>query len=317
MLRCWREIRFHLTAVVLTAVFLMLHPRCGAAAPDDVEAKQVQDQVINQFVMNDENFEANVFQPSGNARQARISIENKLKLQINEINRICKLDDTQIQKLKLAASSDVRRFFEEVDVIRKKFKAGKHDQNAWNQVWQEIHPLQTKMAGGLFGESSFFSKSVRKTLSEEQCAKYDAVVAERRRFRYKCSIETSMTHFEDAVPLSHSQHEAIVALMLEETQPPLVFGQYDHHAVMYRFSRVSESKLKSILDDRQWTMAKVQINQNRGMEQFLVQNGIIAKENDDADVTLPKAQIRRKLVRAAIPADAVEPENRDRPQPAP
>lgn len=307
-----RNLRFHWAAVALT-----LHPLWAAAAPDDVEAKQAPAQAINQFVMNDENFEANVFQPSGNARQARISIENKLKLQLNEINRICQLDESQIQKLKLAASVDVKRFFDDVDVVRKKFKSGKHDQAAWNQVWQEIHPLQTKMAAGLFGEASFFFKSIRKTLSEEQYAKYDAVVTERRRFRYKCSIETSMVQFEDIVPLNHSQHEAIVRLLEEETEPPLVFGQYDHQAVMYQFSQIPEAKLKSILDERQWNLAQVQIVQNRGMEHFLIQNGIVAKGKANPDVKPPAATSRRKLVRANVPADAVKPENRAVTRPAP
>ena len=286
-------------------------------APDDVEAKQVTVQVFNNFVMNDENFEANVFQPSGNARQARISIENKLKLQINEINRVCQLDEAQTRKLKLAASFDVKRFFDEVDVVRKKFKSGKHDQEAWNQIWQEINPLQTKMATGIFNDSSFFHKAIRKTLTEEQYSKYDAVVSERRRFRYKCSIETAMMQFEDAVPLNHVQHEAIVKLVLDETQPPLAFGQHDQQVVMYRISQVSESKLKSILDDRQWTLAKQQISQYQGMEQFLIQNGIIAKEKEAAEAKLPKARVRRQLIKAAVPADAVEPENQAREQLAP
>lgn len=308
----WRQLRF---CLVVAAVIL---PSLRAfAAPDDVEAKAVPEQAFNQFFMNDENFEANVFQPSGNAKQARSSIESKLKLQLNEIHRICQLDDAQLRKLKLAAGFDVKRFFDEVDVVRQKFKAGKHDQAAWNQIWQEINPLQMKMATGLFNESSFFCKSIPKTLSEEQYAKYDAVMIERRRFRYQCAIETALTQFEDVIPLTHAQHEAIVKLIFEETSPPLVFGQHDYQVVMYQFSRISEAKLKAILDDRQWSLAEAQRKQYQGANQFLIPTGVLAKENDDGEVKVLKARVRRRVVRANAPADASEPENPEHAQSTP
>jgi len=306
----WDQLRFGLAALIV-----LFGPLCAGAAPDDVEAVPIQNPVNNNFFMNDDNFEANVFQPSGNAKQARIHIETKLKLQLNELNRICELNDAQKQKLKLAASSDMKRFFDEVEVVRKKFKAGKQDQNAWNQVWQEISPLQAKMAAGLFGDTSFFCKTIRKTLSEEQYSKYSAVIAERRRFRYKSSIETVITSFEDSVALNHTQHDAIVKLLLDETQPPAAFGQHDQQVVMYQLAKLPEAKLKAVLDERQWKQAQMQFNQYRGMEQFLIQNGLIPKE--DVEVKVLKARVKRQVVRVNKPADAIQPENRIPDQPAP
>jgi len=301
--------------ICMAMVVVLLGTLSAAAAPDDVEPPAVQNQAVNHFFMNDDNFEANVFQPSGNAKQARIQIETKLKLQLNELNRICELNDAQKQKLKLAASSDMKRFFDEVESVRKKFKAGKQDQNAWNEVWQEISPLQMKMATGLFGDTSFFCKTIRKTLSDEQYAKYNSMVTERRRFRYKSSIETVITSFEDSVALNHTQHDAIVKLLLDETQPPASFGQYDVHVVMYQLARIPEAKLKAVLDERQWNQAQIHFNQYRGMEQFLIQNGLIPKE--EAEVKVLKAKVRRQVTRASKPADAAEPENRTSDQSAP
>lgn len=301
-----RSIRYALISC-LAVVALAIVATHAVAAPDDVEPAPAQAGAFNQFFMNDENFEANVFQPSGNAKQARIQLETKLKLQLNEMNRICALDESQIQKLKLAASFDIKRYFDEVDVVRKKFKSGKQDQEAWNQVWQEIHPLQLKLTTGLFGESSFFIKTIRKTLSDEQFAKYDSVVNERRRFRYKSAIETAFASFEDAVPLNHAQHSAIVKLLLDETKPPLAFGQHDQQVVMYQLSRVSQDKLKEVLSERQWTQIQAQINQYRGLEQFLIQNGLIPKE--EGEVRVLKARVRRQLMQVSTPANAVEPEN--------
>ena len=286
------------------------------AAPDDVEPPKIEAQENGQmFQMDEANFDANVFQPSGNAKQARMHIETKLKLQLDELNRVCGLSDTQRKKLKLAASSDVKRFFDEVDVIRKKVKAGRIDQNAWNNIWQEIQPLRNKQSSGLFSESSFFSKAVRRTLNPEQIAKYDVVVNERRRFRYRASIEVVMTNLESSVPLRRTQHEAIVQLILDETHPPSAFGQYDTYVVMHHLSKLPESKLKPMLQEHQWQQMQAQFNQYRGMEHFLIQNGLIPK--DDDEIKLLKAPDQGIMQPAENPADAAIPENQTTEQPVP
>jgi hypothetical protein len=297
-------------------VFLIAGASVTSAAPDDVEAVKQDEQQINVqfFQMDENNFDANVFQPSGNAKTARNQIETKLKLQLDELHRVCGITEAQKQKLTLAASSDIKRFFDEVDKVRKKVKGGKLDQNEWNNIWQEIQPLRIRQSTGLFGDTSFFAKTVRKTLSEEQIQKYDAVVNERRKFRYRASLEVVVTNLESTVPLRHSQHEAIVKLLLEETQPPPTFGQYDQYLVMHQLGKLAEPKLKRLLDEHQWKLMEVQIQQFKGMEQFLIQNGLIPKE----DVEL-KARVRVKKLLPAFDqqADAEKPENQTREKPVP
>lgn len=284
------------------------------SAPDDIDAKPNPNQLANnQFFMDDNNLEQNVFQPHGSAKQARVGIESRLKMQIDDVDRTCGLTEVQRKKLKLAGSNDVRRFFDEFEAIRKKYRAGHQDQQAWNNIWQEIQPLQTRLAGGLFGENSFYTKSIRQVLSDEQFIKYDAVYRERRKFRYRACIEVVFETLENSVPMKDSQREALIAVILEETQPPLAFGQHNQQVVMYNLSKVDEAKLKAVLDERQWKLMQVQINQSRGWEQFLVQNGLITKE--EVEARKPKPRVK-KLIRPAAkleqktgPADAIVPEN--------
>ena len=290
------------------ALIALLISSLAHAAPDDVDAPKVQPQANRQFFMDDANLEANIFNPHGSAKLARARIESKLKLQLDELHVICGLADAQRSKLKLAASTDIKRFFDEVDVVRTKYRAGKQDQDAWQQIWQEISPLQTKLSSGLFGAKSFYTKSIRKTLSDEQFAKYDIVVRERRKYRYRACIEVVLTSLENTVPLRHQQHEAIVKLLVEETQPPLAFGQYDQHVIYLYLKRMPEDKLKPIFDEQQWGQLQTLIRNFGGMEQHLVQNGILEKK--DADLPRPKTRIVRKVKYADVPADAGQPENR-------
>ena len=300
----------------IAIVFLIVGASFACAAPDDVEAVKQDEQQINVqfFQMDENNFDANVFQPSGNAKAARTQIETKLKLQLDELQRVCGITEAQKQKLTLAASSDIKRFFDDVDRIRKKVKAGKIDQNAWNNIWQEIQPLRNKQTVGLFGDTSFFAKTVRKTLSEEQIQKYDVVVNERRKFRYRATLEVVVTNLASTVPLRHSQHEAIVKLLLDETQPPPTFGQYDQYLVMYQLGKLAEPKLKPLLEEHQWKLLQGQIQQFKGMEPFLIQNGLIPKEDEELKA---RVTVKKRLPALDQQADADEPENRTREKPVP
>jgi hypothetical protein len=251
-------------------------PAALFAAPDDGEPPPVADvQAENGFMMQEANFDQWIFQGSGNAANGRARINSHLKLKLDELDRVCVLTEAQKQKLTLAARGDMKRFFDQVEEVRRKFLAVKNDQNGFNQLWQEISPLQQKQAAGLFGETSMFAKTVRKTLTDEQQAKYRTVVESRRRFRYRATIEVSLISLGNTVALRHDQHEALLKLMVEETQPPHIFGQYDNYVVMYEMSKLPPQKLKGLLDERQWKLLQQQFNQARGLEAHLIQNGII------------------------------------------
>ncbi|WP_010586576.1 hypothetical protein [Schlesneria paludicola] len=296
----WR-VRFVVLTLAALASVISAH-----AAPDDVPAAKPVQPAPQQFVMDEANLEANLFTPHGNAKIARQRIESKLKLQLDEMHHCCQLSEIQRQKLTFAASTDIKRYFDEVDAVRKKYREGKQDQEAWQNIWQEIHPLQMKLAAGLFGANSFFAKTVKTTLTEEQFAKYDTIVSERRQFRYRSSVEIVLTSIEETVPLRERQHDAIVNLLVEETQPPAAFGPYDQHVVCYYISRLPDTKLKSLLDARQWELLQNHVKRFRGTEQFLVEQGLLPQNEVDG----PQRRLRLRKIGSIIgPADATQPEN--------
>ena len=255
---------------------ILLAPLVACAAPDDGEPPPAAgDQANEGFMMEESNFDQWIFQGSGSAAAGRARINSHLKLKLDEVNRICDLTEAQQKKLTLAARGDMKRFFDQVEDVRKKFLAVKNDQNAFNQIWQEINPLQMKQAAGLFGETSLFAKMLRKTLTDEQQAKYRSVVEERRRFRYRATIEVSLITLGNTLALRHEQHEALLKLLIEETQPPHVFGQFDNYLVLYRLANLPAPKLKGLFDERQWKLLQPQLNQGRNLEAHLAQNGVI------------------------------------------
>jgi hypothetical protein len=135
--------------------------------------------------------------------------------------------------------------------------------------------LQSTLAAGLFGDGSIFCKTVRKTLHDSQWSEFNKVEQERRLYRYRATIELMVSMLESGLPLLDEQRQAFIALLLEETRPPPRAGQYDYYVVMLKTSRIPEEKLKPLFDDVQWKILQTQLQQARGMEQWLKESGYV------------------------------------------
>jgi hypothetical protein len=268
----------NVAALLVLALWVMVSGRVVVAAPDDVVAAPAAEAAVEERVFIDEaNFDQWIFQGRGDANTARERIESALQLQIEEVHRVCILTEAQKKKLTLAGKGDAKQFFAEVEVAREKFRAVQNDPNAFNGIWQDIQPLQQKLSHGLYGEKSFFAKTLRRTLTAEQTDKHQANLDERRQYRYRVLVEVGVTSLENSVPLRHEQHRALVKLVLEKTQPPQAFGRYDNYVIMHQLSTLPENEVKAVLSDRQWEMLERQMGQFRGMLPVLRQNGILAE----------------------------------------
>jgi hypothetical protein len=265
----------------IQVTLIALLPAAGFAADDDMVVdgpilpNDAQQQMEHLGVVD---FDQWLFQPSGNARQGQQRLETQVKLQLAELDRIGELTAAQKQKLELAARGDLQRFLDDADALRRKFNAAvKKDPNAANQMWQEIQPLQARQARGLTGPGSLLAKVIPTTLTPEQSLKYEAVTGERRKFRYQASIAVALHQLESSVALNGEQRDALRKLLLE-LPPPKAFGQYDHYLIMYRLAMMPPDKIQSLLDARQWTAMKQQLDQQRGMREFLIQQGMLTRE---------------------------------------
>jgi hypothetical protein len=198
-----------------------------------------------------------------------------LALQIESVARACELSAAQREKLQLAGECDLKRMSREIDDLRRKFHEARQDQEAYNQFINEGSTMQTRLQTGIYGESSMFRKVLERTLDREQSLRYERQERERRKFHYQAKIELVMSNLESTVSLAADQRQRLVKLIVDETEPPKKFGQYDTYVVFYQFGKLGEAKLKPILDESQRKSVKRLGDQYRGMEQFLRTNGYL------------------------------------------
>ena len=265
------------------AVLLLSLPFAVATRVDDEEDDAVAVPQQNVFEIQENNFDQWVFQNLQTAQAARTKLDQMLVLHIEDVDLGCQLAELQKKKLQLAGRGDIKRFFEEVEVVRKKFLLVRKDQNKFNEIWQEISPLQMKFMSGLHGDSSLFQKTLHNMLNGDQRKKYESFSGERQKFQFRAKVELVVAILENSLPLRDEQRQKLITLVVEKTAPPKFTGQMDYYIVMWNISKLPEAQLKPLFDNAEWKILNQQFVQVRGMEQWFQQNGALKKDADDAD----------------------------------
>lgn len=267
-------------SVAFVLVWLFGAYSVATAQDEDDEPAVAQPQVAN-FEIQENQFDSWIFQNLQTVAQARKRLEQMLTLQMDDVDRACQLTETQKKKLQLAGRGDMVQFFEKVEVVRKKFLLVRKDQQKFNEIWQDISPLQVQFQAGLFGDDSFYHKTLRNMLKGEQLSKFSQIDGERRKFQYRAKVELVVAMLENALPLRDEQRQKLITLIVEETKPPRRFGPQDYYVVMWNISKIPKKTLEPLFTDAEWKILNQQLQQVRGLEQWLKQSGMLAKEGEE------------------------------------
>jgi hypothetical protein len=227
--------------------------------------------------INAEQVDQWIFSRWGGAAQAKSRLEANLALRIDDIDRACAVTELQKKKLKLAGMGDIKRYYDRVEDLKRRYTSGAGSPQVNNNIWQEMQPLQLELTGGLFGEASLFVKTIKSTLGPDQAKHYDELMRRRHDELRRATIEWFVVHIDKALGLSDLQRGRLVELLSSETPPPERYGQADFWFLMYQLTRLPEAKVKAVLDEPQWRLLSRQFIQARGMGPWLRSNGLIAQ----------------------------------------
>jgi hypothetical protein len=255
--------------------------------------------------INPEQVDQWVFSRWGGVAAARDRLDANLALRIDDLDRACSVTDAQKKKLKLAGLGDMKRYFDRVEDLKRKYVRNANAPN--NNIWQEMQPLQMELNTGFFGEDSIFVKAIKKTLNDEQVKRYDGLMQRRGVERRRTTVEWFVVHIDKALGLSEEERGRLVELLVSETPPPNRYGQGDFWYLMYQMTLLPEDKIKAIVDEPQWRLLSRQFMQARGMEPWLRSNGIIAGDpRPTANFGVPDGAVEVRMRNFVMPA-AVRP----------
>ena len=106
---------------------------------------------------------------------AQVRLTRALKRRIEAIDRSCGLNASQTKKLELAGRRAIKRLFDSIAERKQVFLSEGRDRVAAMQYLSEnpeILALRKQLRDGPFDEESLFAKTVAKTLTPEQAARY-------------------------------------------------------------------------------------------------------------------------------------------------
>ncbi|MSR60171.1 MAG: hypothetical protein EXS05_21450 [Planctomycetaceae bacterium] len=115
-----------------------------------------------------------VFGNGSNAVAARRQLDLLLRRKLNTVNSICRLTDSQKQKLQLAGRGDMKRLLDRLEEIGPQFQLAGNDQNKFKALVDEARLLQRSLNPAIHDDKSLFVKSLRATLKDYQFARYEA-----------------------------------------------------------------------------------------------------------------------------------------------
>jgi len=238
----------------------------------------------NMMQITKEQLVQNVFRNQRSLDNARDSAENALDVEIEFVALVGTLSDDQRAKLELAGRGDIERFFDDFESYLRTATVGQITMQQWNELWQELQPLQARYNAGLHGPRSLFRKTIPSALNEEQRAEYVRMEAERARRHYRALVKATLAIIDGKIPLTASQREQIIDAVMEKTRPPRSYGQsyYQYHIVLYQMSRI-EDELKPIFEEKEWELMQKILGQGRMIENMLRRQGIELDAVDDAN----------------------------------
>ena len=152
-----------------------------------------------------------------------------------------------------------------------------------------------------YGEGSFFFRTLKTVVTEDQFARYEKEEREKRRYRYRAKVELAVAVLDQAVGFSFEQRPEARRAARGRDRTPRRFGQYDYQVVMLRAAQLPEEKLKPLFDDVQWQLLGRRFAQAKAMEPFLRQNGFVG---DGAAAPAPFGVRPLQLMPAPAPVQA-------------
>ena len=182
---------------------------------------------------------------------AQSMLESRLTLEIERIERSCRITEEQKRKLQLAGRGDLKRFLDRVDEVRRKLRDSEGNQAQRDVIEMEMQPLHTQLTEDLPLRGSMFAKMLTRTLSDDQTTAYREALRESRKFRLRAQVDLVVEVFDMAAGCSDEQRQRLTKLLLEETRLPSKADE-EFQIVLAQAVRLPEAKLRAIFDDSQW-----------------------------------------------------------------
>ena len=100
--------------------------------------------------------------------------------------------------------------------MKRQYRQIKADPIQFARMQQRLAEIQTSSAAELFGEASFLSKMLHRTLSEAQRVAYTKAAEESTAFGHRAAVEQAVQVCDLAIGLTDDQRRRLTELFMNE-----------------------------------------------------------------------------------------------------
>lgn len=208
----------------------------------------------------------------------RRDLDARMDQNLRRILQDYRLSKLEYESLRLASRADRIRFDKEVEEIRNRYESSGNQNGDYQATRQRINTL-FKLYLAQPQPEQFFGKVVNRVLkdrvAEVRHGNHDRFSTDQLRKRHQADVEAAVRAVERFVDLRQEQHESLIHLLLQETEPAKVFGDFDDIIVKYRLAQLSDDKLKPLFDDEQWPKAQRAFDNFREFGPFLKKHRLV------------------------------------------
>ena len=179
------------------------------------------------------------------------------------IQRTVDLTPAQRDKLVSAGELDIHRFFSHYNAVKRKIPFGSVPRDQWQTLSMEsrsaARPFSRRFLQGLHGEGSIFQKTMQSLLDEGEVAQVQRAGEAAARDHYAEHIDAALLVVGRQVGLSPEKRQLIRSKLLDQTQPPAMFGTslMPLYFVLANMGEI-EDDLRKLFSDEEWrTLSKL------------------------------------------------------------
>jgi hypothetical protein len=270
--------RTALVVVALLGALLADRPLLGSDDTIGVENDSQQQQNQFQTIALDQQIQQMLGDGNGGGvEMVRTRAMTHLELEIDSLDEACGLSDAQRDKLNLAARLEAAESMQLFEAFQRRY-AGRtvnfqtrEGQQTWQRFHRELNELQ--WATSRSGRSRHLpGRVVGRVLDDRQRDAWKAEADLRTASQWRRFLDGGLSHLECSVGMTDRQHEAIVALLMED--PPRIdmakaresFGDHNPFLCWYAMSRLDQDRLEAIFDARQWEKVSTIVRQGEQWE---------------------------------------------------
>mgnify|MGYP003390184672 CR=1 FL=1 len=210
----------------------------------------------------------------------RERLETALATEIQWVDAQCSLTSMQKKKLGLAGKGDIHQFFSRAAELRPKLTAAPMSHERYIELMAELSPLRMAMPSGLTGENSLFRKTLRRTLTDEQRLRYQAL----ERQRQKATIEAAMLTWgqtANGLKLTGETRQKFTELILDHGRLPWTVGSYGQYVVLLEANQLRD-RMKPLLTEPEWEKFEWHVGLAKRYVPTLESSGLwTARRSDD------------------------------------